>query len=163
MRKKAKDLLCCFRENVVHSASPRPHKPRPQKNGGFKNITNYRQNIEMAGLFLAEAIADSSRHFGSAFLATVQSKGVHQGAIFCQKMGASCHNSIPKLTPQLSERIPFLFILDNIPFPFSSVPVLFATSSGLHLRLVDDTFTVLLHTSNCCRKAKKNIFFQFLI
>ena len=85
---------------------------------------------------LATAIADSSRHgkcsssccgggggdhFGSAFLASVQSTGTHQGAIICQKMGVSrgklfskngcivSHNSMPKLTPQLSERIPLLF------------------------------------------------------
>ncbi len=45
-------------------------------------------------------------HLGSAFLATVQSEGVHQEAIFCQKkVIIQCQ----KLTPQLSERIPFLF------------------------------------------------------
>ncbi len=105
-------------------------------------------------LFLAAAIADSSRHgkcccssccggggggdhFGSA---NVQSKGVHQvwnfsfsflmygqkgcikGQSFAKKMGVSrgklflkneciiSHNPMPKLTPQLSERIPFLFL-----------------------------------------------------
>ena len=89
----------------------------------------------VSNFFLAAAIADGSRHgtccyscccgggdhFGSAIARYSQNgcikgqsfakKWVYQGGNFFQKNGCIIsHNSMPKLTPQLSERIPFLFL-----------------------------------------------------
>ena len=49
MRKKSKDLLCCWRPNSVESSSPRPisaylrrqRKELEKQKKKFKNITNY--------------------------------------------------------------------------------------------------------------------------